>query len=324
MERLIIIIGFLYFSVGAYSQQKLEIAIIGTAHHFQEEHLHLQQFEKAQQYITNFKPDMFCIEAIPAYDTLSLYEVFPGVMKKANHLRDTLNQLGVYPVPSDPGKVETVCTNHPGLFPSVTVLKGAEYYANYDIWNAYYLWDKAIQSGDSLGYFVKYMRALESSEFRHIIFPAARQLGIAKFYGIDYRQGEKFFLEKNQQVMKQLLFRFKWKPLRIYLKTQKEYKKAEEQGRLLDYINAAEFQQAFSKLIEELPQRLPRSEEARQIQAYWQDRNQLMAKRLVEQAEQQKAQKIVLAVGSAHVTSIKFFLEADGHQVSTYGSITGN
>lgn len=119
--------------------------------------------------------------------------------------------------------------------------------------------------------------------------------------------------------MKKLLFRFKWKPLGSYFKTQKRYKKAEEEGRLMEFINGPEFQVAFNNLIDELPRKLRKVEEAQFVKDYWLNRNEIMAERIIETALEQGATNILLTVGGAHVSAIKNALERKGHLVFTYG-----
>lgn len=302
MKR-IITICFLAITVMAEAQQKLDITIIGTAHYFDSEYQSKQSFEEVQDFIVSLDPDIICIEAIPTTDTLSLEEIWPNTMKRADRLRDTLQHRQSWAETDD------------------TVLEGAQHYASYDLWNGYYKWFLAGNNGDSLGYFQQYHKNLDNSEYGLMVFPAANKLGIEKFYGIDYRDGESEFLAANKKVIKKLFFSLKWKPLGTYLKTQKRYKKSEKEGQLVEFINGDEFQNAFSQLIDELPQRLPKSEEAKFIQSYWLKRNRIMAERIVQTAKDQNAQTILLTVGSAHMTHIRRFLEAEGHQVTTYGQI---
>ncbi|WP_421764273.1 DUF5694 domain-containing protein [Ekhidna sp.] len=286
-------------SVLASGQDQLNVTIIGTAHYFNPDYQTIQNFGAVQDFILELNPDIFCIESIPVNDTLSLQEIWPNTMKRADKLKDSLRAYSIADV-------------------------GATYYANYDFWNAYYQWHLKILSGDSSQGFSKYHKDQSNSEFGLMIFPAAQKLGIPYLYGIDYRDGEGEFMSANNKVLKRLFFSLKWKPLRIYLKTQKRYKKAEKTGQLIEFINSPEFQDAFSSLIDNLPQRLPKSEEAKFIKAYWLNRNKVMAERIVETAQVNGARKVLLTVGSAHVTHIQRFLEEMGHSVTTYGQILNN
>ena len=282
------------------SGQKLDITIIGTAHYFKDDYQQLQDFETVQNFITQLNPDIICIEAIPIDDTLSLIEIWPNTMKRADKLKDTLENI---------------------TFDSEQVMIGSQYFSSYDFWNGYYQWFQALDEGDSLGYFGKFYPDQSKSEFGLIIFPAAGQLGKEKLYGIDYRANEKEFMKSSNKVMKKLIFNFKWKPLRTYIKVQKSYKQAEKNGKLIAFINGDEFQNAFPKLIEDLPRRLPKSEDAHFIRDHWLQRNEEMANRIIKTAQAENANNILLTVGSAHVTHIRRFLEAKGHQVTTYGQI---
>lgn len=290
-------------TVMASAQRKMNITIIGTSHYFSDAYQSHQSFEEVQDFIVDLNPDIICIESIPTDDTLSLQEIWPNTMKRADHLRDTLQY-----------KEAWESTNE-------TILEGANYYACYDFWNGYYKWFSAILEGDSLGYFHSYQKNLKNSEYGLMVFPAAKKLGIEKLHGIDFRDGEQEFLDANSKVLKKMFFGFKWKPLGTYLKTQKKYKRAEKEGRLIEFINSGEFQDAFSQLIDDLPNRLPKSEEAQFIQTYWLNRNKIMAERIIQVAQDEQAKDILLTVGSAHVTHIQRNLEAAGHTVITYGEI---
>ncbi|WP_436515090.1 DUF5694 domain-containing protein [Ekhidna sp. To15] len=289
-------------SVAGTCQRKLDITIIGTAHYFDDAYQSLQNFKSVRDFIVATDPDIICIEAIPTNDTLSLKEIWPNTLKRADKLKDTLKMLDLAP----------------------KALQGASFYASYDLWNAYYYWYQVQEKGDSLYYLSKFHRKLDNSEYGLMVFPAAQKLGIEQFYAIDYRDGESEFLTNNRKVLKKLLFGFKWKPLKVYLKTQKKYRKAQEAGRLMEFINSAEFQDSFSRLIDELPKKLPKSEEAKEVKSYWLKRNQIMADRLIDRAEEQQATKVLLTVGSAHIVHMKRFLEAKGHQVKTYGDFINN
>jgi len=286
------------FSGILYAQKKLNVTVIGTAHYFSDEYKDQQDFERVQTFMKDQNPDLICIEATPVDDTLSLQEVFPNSMKRASQLRDTLPSINDY---------------------DSLVMKGAGYYSQNDFWNAYYQWFLAIEAGEELGEFSAWKHKQDNSEYGLMVFPAAQQMGIQKFYPIDYRYGEKEFLEKNNKVLKKLLFNFKWRPIGTYMKTQKKYKKAEKEGKLMEFINGSEFQGSFSKLIDELPNKLPKSEDASFVKSYWLNRNRIMADRIIRTAETNESQNILLVVGSAHVTHIRRFLEEQGHSVFTYG-----
>ncbi len=298
--------------------QEINVTIIGTAHSFNKEYQSLQSFDKVQSFIKELDPEIICIEAIPTTDTASLNEVRSNTMRKAYQLRDTLQDYisnsGKIP---DGGNIDfrNARSNNEQL------LKGAEAYINYDFWNGYYHWFQALNNGVSLGYLSVYYSDQSESEYGLMVFPAAQQLGVDHLHGIDYRDGEKEFLAANGKVMKKLFFSLKWKPIRVFLKTQKNYKQAEKEGRLIEFINGDEFQDSFSDLIHDLPDRLPKSKEAQFIKDYWLKRNEKMANRIIETANANNAQNILLTVGSAHVTHVKRFLEKKGHHVTTYGQI---
>ncbi len=283
--------------------QQLEVFIFGTTHAFNEDHIELQDFEKAQKALVNFDPDIFCIESIPSTDTASLKEIWPNTMKRADKLSLRLEN----------GLADSI--DNPDL------LKAANFYTQYDIWNAWYYWNTELVKGNSIEPFSKYNRKVTNSEFGRIVFPAARTLEVDQFYAVDYRAGESEFLANNNKVLKQLLFRFKWGTLKSYLKVRKQYKKSEKNGQLIEFINGPVFQNSFSDLIDVLPVKLPKTPEAQEVQDYWLNRNKIMADRLIQRASENNAKRIVLTVGSAHVGHIQKFLEAQGHTVYTYSEI---
>ena len=287
----------------AVKSQQLKVTIIGTAHYFKPEYQDIQSFDTARKHIVSISPDIFFIEAIPTHDTLSLREIHGVHMDQANEIRHGLEN------------------NYYDSLATRALLKGARYYAHYDFWNAYYQWNTIEEEGDTLGVFSSYQKKLENSEYGTFIFPAARELGVTTFYEMDYRHGEEIFLANNNKVLKELLFKLKWKPLRIYLRIQKQYKKAEQEGKLIEFINGKLFLDSFTSLIDDLPKRLPRSEEAQAIKSYWYSRNEIMADRIISTSFEKKAKKVLVAVGSAHVLAIKQFLEAQGHSVTIYNDL---
>lgn len=313
--KTIITLYLLFISLIGVSQQKLDITIIGTAHYFSDEYKSLQDFKSVQDFIIDLQPDIICIESIPVDDTLSLKEIWPNTMKRADLLRDSLEYH--QSSPKDHPFWKTYALKN-------QLINGAEYYASYDLWNAYYQWFQVEKAGDSLFYFSKFQRKLSNSEYGLIVFPAAQELGVTKLYSIDYRDGEEVFMANSKKVFKKLFFGLKWKPLKVYLKTQKNYRKAEKNGRLIEFINGSEFQNSFSALIDDLPRRLPRLEEAKAVNSYWLMRNQIMVDRLIMRAQEQQATKVLLTVGSAHITHMKKLLEAKGHNVQTFGKFINN
>ncbi|MEQ9405389.1 MAG: DUF5694 domain-containing protein [Cyclobacteriaceae bacterium] len=283
--------------------QRLDIMIVGTVHHFDDEYKHLQNFEKIQNDIIAFNPEIICIEAIPINDTLSLKEIWPKNMKRAEELSNQLSQ---------------------NAFDSVATpiqIKGAVRFAEYDFWNAWYLWDSLLINGGTAGPFSEYHRKLQNSEYGNIVFPAARTVGIRKFQSIDYRVGEQLFLENQNKALKKLLFKFKWKPLGTYMRLQKKYKKAQKSGQLMAFVNRDEFQSSFATLIDELPTKLKKSEEAKNVKSSWHRRNKIMADRIYEAALSTNSTRVVVTVGSAHVGHIKYYLEKLNCSVITYGEL---
>ncbi len=283
--------------------QKIEVLIIGTVHHFEEEYKSLQNFEKVQRDIVSYDPDIICIEAIPTDDTLSLREILPRNMKRADSLKRELAS----------GKYNSISTQRQ--------LQGAHYFSRYDFWNAYFHWDSLGKSDQTPGPFSRYHRSLGNSEYGNIVFPAARRLGIEEFQNIDYRYGEMVFLENNNKVTKKLLLNLKFKPLGSYVKIQKRYKKANKAGSLIEFVNSREFQGSFSSLIDELPSILPKSTEAKSVKEAWHKRNKIMAERIYQAAISNKAERALLTVGAAHVSHIKHYLEQQGCSVITYGEV---
>ncbi len=301
MKTIICIFSF-FFSIWCHAQ-KIEILILGTVHHFKDEYKFLQNFKKVQNDIASYNPDIICIEAIPINDTLSLKEIWPKNMLRADSLKKDLQNRNF----------DNIATEKQ--------LQGAHLYSNYDFWNAYFLWDSLENSNSSPGPFSKYHRNLNNSEYGNIVFPAARKLGITKLQNIDYRYGENAFLENNNKVMKKLLFNLKLKLIRSYLKIQKKYKKANENGRLIEFVNEQEFQDSFSTLIDELPDKLPRSEEASSVKDSWHQRNRIMADRIYASAHSNNASRVLVTVGAAHVSHIKYYLEQLECRVTTYGEL---
>lgn len=282
--------------------QQTEVLIIGTIHHFQEEYKKLQQFETVQDDLVSFSPDIICTESISIDDSLSLAEIWPNTLEKADLLQQALVS----------GKYDSIATP--------LQLKAAQLWSNYDFWNAYYYWD-SLAVNQTPGPFGKYHRNLSNSEYGNLVFPVARKLGITLLQNIDFRDGENIFLENQNKAFKQLLFHFKLKPIRTYIRLQKKYKKAEKAGAIIPFINSPEFQGSFGNLIDELPNKLKKSEEAQFVRDYWHNRNKIMAERIHTSAVKLDAKKVLVTVGSAHVGHIKYYLQQLGYSVLTYGEL---
>jgi len=300
--------------------QTIDVLLVGTVHHFKPAYQSLQNFEQIQQRLISYQPDIICIEAIPIDDSLSLKEILPNLLKQADQLNDSLPPVNrfTFPSPSSVFDSPAYWNTHK---PEDLIAQGLNYYTSYDFWNAYYYWNTVEIHGDSLGYLSKYQRALANTEYGLIVFPVARQLGIHFFHNIDYRYQESNFLAKQNKAIKKLLFNFKWKPLGKYMRLQKKYKKAEKAGTLMQFINAPSFQASFSHLIEDLPNKLKKSAEAKYVKEYWNNRNSIMAQRIYQSALDAKATKVLVTVGSAHVSHIKRYLEKLGCDVKTYAEL---
>lgn len=281
--------------------QAQEVLILGTVHHFKDEYKSRQNFQQVIDNLIDYNPDIICIEAIPVSDTSSLKEIWPKNMNRADSLKRAL----------DTGKYNSLATQKQ--------LKGAELYANYDFWNAYYQWDSI--GGGSPGPFKSYNRRLTNSEYGLIVFPVARKLKKNRFLNIDYRVGEKKFLNENNKVFKKLLFKLKLKPIKSYLRIQKQYKKEHENGTLIEFVNGPVFQNAFPNLIDNLTNYLKKSNEARSVKDSWHRRNRIMAERIQKATIETNSTKVLVTVGAAHVSHIKYYLEQMGITVKTYGEL---
>lgn len=282
------------------AQKKTHVLLLGTAHHFKTEFKELQRFDSIQNHLISFEPHIICIESIPVYDTLSIKEVRSRSMRKADSLRQVLSTNKH----ADPQTV------------------AATRYANYDFWNAYYLWDSLEVKDQSIAPYQDLHSNQSNSEYGTIVFPAARKMGITQFHNIDYRQGEKEFLKNNKKLMWKLLFNLKgFKLLKTYKQLRENTLEAEKKGRLIEYINSPEFQASFSTFMDELPEKWSKSKVARSIKTSWHRRNKIMAERIVDAAMTSKAQRVLVTVGGAHVTHIKLYLEQLGCDVVTYGEL---
>ena len=85
------------FSLLALAQSPVEVTIIGTTHAFQQEYQDKQDFSKVRDFIIELNPDIICIEAIPTTDTISLKEIWPKNMKRADNLREEMMKKGSLP-----------------------------------------------------------------------------------------------------------------------------------------------------------------------------------------------------------------------------------
>lgn len=166
--RTIITIVAVWISLISWAQSPLEVTIIGITHAFQKEYQDRQDFKKVQDFIIDLDPDIICIEAIPTTDTLSLKEIWPKNMKRADKMRQAMIDRGHLPFSAASYETDSEALR----------FQGAASYSIYDLWNAYYHWFRVLQKGDSLYQFTPYMKDLSRSEYGLMVYPAAIELGV--------------------------------------------------------------------------------------------------------------------------------------------------
>ena len=198
-------------------------------------------------------------------------------------------------------------------------------YANHDFWNAYYHYfvlDRdlsnltATEGLDDLrksfamdSIHNRVARRQARGEYGNIIFPVAVELGILSFHNIDYRADEEEFLKRAKKAAIGTLFNLKiFKLKKLMKKMQRDMALAEQEGRLMEWINSEGQQKLYLDLIDNSDHFL-KSKNMRKAVELWEFRNRVMAKRVIAAINESGAKRVMVAFGAFHLPFVKRYLE---------------
>jgi hypothetical protein len=321
MKSLIYFVCCLFFSAAFAQEQnkKTKIMIVGTVHEFRDSLIKHQQFGNLINRLRSFQPDMICIESIPTWDTLSLNMVRKTSLQGAARVRKE-KELDFSKLPLAIEQLhDSLEISDENL--SLRSRLANAFYAHHDFYNAYYHWfilqEKLLMNStkasstlvNSFAYDSIHSRvhaAQRKKEFGNIIFPLAHAELILRLENIDERADDSEFQKLGKHIAKRLILNFKiFKALKTYKGLVKDTKEAEEKGRLIEFVNSKDFQMKMTDNIDGLTKKWVKSKKARQAQLLWYQRNERMARRILDAIKIKNPKNVIVFFGAAHIDFVK-------------------
>lgn len=328
MMKMKLLLMPLYLLCGGLTAQEPTILLLGTTHQFTDT---LDVFADIRNRIKDFAPDVICIENIPTWDTLSLQNIWSDILPVAARLRKE-QELETVDLSSLQDHLLDAIQTKP-KDPALRAQLANTYYAQHNFYNAYYHWfelarllgqtDKVDQALiphlalDSI--YLRVAQRHTKTEFGHIVFPVAAELGMHHLESIDERGEDPAFQKHTKKLFKRLIFNLKiFKAMKIYKKEQKKLIDAPG-DEAMAYLNSEAFRTFLGGVIEELPTRWSRSKKTRELIRLWEERNRRMADRIESVIEAKRPKRVLVVFGAAHVPAVKRYLDQAGrYKVLTF------
>lgn len=310
-------------AAGYGRQQEVEILLVGTQHVFADSLKERQHFDQIRSQLAAYQPEIICIESVPVTDAASLKEVRSSQLEVAERLR-VEKGISSY----DMGERIAQLMSALGAKPDDLITRSElanHLYANHDFWNAYYhyfildqrlsgLADTMVPVDLRASFALDSMhsriaRRQAKGEYGNIVFPLADELGIFAFHNIDYRADEEEFLKRTKKAAIGTLFNLKiFKLKKLTKQMQEDMLLAEQEGRLMEWINSEEQQALYLDLIDN-SSRFLKSKNLRKAVALWEFRNKVMAERIIAAARESGARRVMAVFGAFHLPFVKRYLE---------------
>lgn len=327
-KKMLLLLMPLYLLCGGLAAQEPTILLLGTTHQFTDT---VDVFADIRDQIKDFAPDMICIENIPTWDTLSLQNIRQESMQVAARLRSE-QHLERAELPALQDQLLEAIQNNP-KDPILHAQLANVYYAQHNFYNAYYHWfelaqllEESEQLDEQLishlaldSIYLRVAKRHTTTEFGHIVFPVAADLGIHHLESIDERGEDPAFQKHTKKLFKRLIFNLKiFKAMKIYKKEQKKLVDAPG-DEVMAYLNSEAFRSFLTTAIEELPTRWSRSKKTKELIRLWEERNERMADRIEEVIEAKRPERVLVVFGAAHVPAVKRYLDQAGlYKVLTF------
>lgn len=323
MKKRLSTLILLLISAMGYGQQEVEILLVGTQHVFTDSLKERQNFDEIRSQLVAYQPDVICIESVPVTDAASLKEVRSGQMEVAKKMRAEKG-IDTYDLDQRIAELQATLLSRPHDLKLRSELAN-HLYANHDFWNAYYHYFTLDQQLSTLDKNAD-MEGLRSSfaldsihsriarremkgEYGNIVYPVAQELGILKFENIDYRADEEEFLKRTKKAAIGTIFNLKiFKLKKLTKKMQQDMQSAEQEGRLMEWINSEEQQALYLDLIDN-SSRFLKSKNLRKAVELWEFRNKVMAERILASARESDADRVMAVFGAFHLPFVKRYLE---------------
>lgn len=328
MKKMMLLLMPLYLLYGELFAQEPTILLLGTTHQFTDT---VDVFGDIRNQIKDFAPDIICIENIPTWDTLSLNNIWSDILPVAARLRKE-QELETVDLPSLQNQLLASIQTKP-KDPALHAQLANVYYAQHNFYNAYYHWfelARLLEKSDEVDQALIprlaldsiYLRVAErqsSTEYGHIVFPVATELGIHHLESIDERGEDPAFQKHSKKLFKRLIFNLKiFKAMKIYKKEQKKLSDAPG-DEVMAYLNSEAFRSFLEGVIKELPTRWSRSKKTKELVRLWEERNERMANRIEGVIQAKRPERVLVVFGAAHVPAVKRYLdEAGRYKVITF------
>jgi pheromone shutdown protein TraB len=310
-------------AVGYGRQQEVEILLVGTQHVFADSLKERQDFAQISKKLAAYQPEIICIESVPVKDAASLKEVRSGQLQVAERLRAE-KKIDTYGLDERIARLMSDLKARPDDLKVRSELAN-RLYANHDFWNAYYhyfILDQRLSKLEDTTALadLRVSFALDSmhsriakrqtkSEYGNIVFPIADELGLLAFHNIDYRADEREFLKRIKKAAIGTLFNLKiFKLKKLTKQMQRDMLLAEQEGRLMEWINSEEQQALYLDLIDN-SSRFLKSKNLRQAVALWEFRNKVMADRIIAALRESGSRRVMAVFGAFHLPFVKRYLE---------------
>jgi len=327
MKKMKLLLIPLYLLCVGLTAQEPMILLLGTTHQFTDT---LDVFGDIRNQIKDFAPDVICIENIPTWDTLSLRNIWSDILPVAARLRKE-QELETANLPALQDQLLEAIQNNPKA-PSLHAQLANVYYAQHNFYNAYYHWfvlARLLEKTDKVdpalipqlaldSIYLRVAKRHSTTEFGHIVFPVAAELGIQHLESIDERGEDPAFQKHTKKLFKRLIFNLKiFKAMKIYKKEQKKLSDAPG-DEVMAYLNNEAFRSFLEGVIEELPTRWSRSKKTKELIRLWEERNERMADRIEGVIQAKRPKRVLVVFGAAHVPAVKRYLD----QVGEYKVLT--
>lgn len=328
MKKMKLLLMPLYLLCVGLTAQEPTILLLGTTHQFNDT---IDVFGGIRNQIKDFAPDVICIENIPTWDTLSLQNIWSDILPVAARLRKEQELETVDLSSLQDHLLDAILTKPKD--PALRAQLANTYYAQHNFYNAYYHWFELARLLDNVdevdqaliphlaldSIYLRVAKRHTKTEFGHIVFPVAADLGIHHLESIDERGEDPAFQKHTKKLFKRLIFNLKiFKAMKIYKKEQKKLIDAPG-DEVMAYLNSEAFRTFLDGVIEELPTRWSRSKKTKELIRLWEERNERMADRIENVIKAKRPERVLVVFGAAHVPAVKTYLEkADRYQVVTF------
>jgi len=319
---LVLIFTFSCFAAKKIKVSNTEILIVGTLHELEAEHAH--QYAPLYEAVKAFQPEVICTEFRLSIDTLSLQEVYgQNYLYKmdslANHWNINTDHIQkeiqrLYQAIDKKEDINQRMELWSRLY--ISMQRGNAYFQSYFVDQAFTELSvkEQTQFKNRFPMFETMMNIIgtgKNDEYFRVAFPLAEEIKASYLYPIDDQTLRTPYHEAWQQTYKELDGSSHLKDFEVFVEKFSEKFDIENDEQRAIKLNSLEAQKQL--LILE-GQFFPRSlsEAHNKKSEYWMQRNENMAKHILNVASQNEGKRIVVFAGCSHVAPIKLKLKKLG------------